>query len=48
VETTQSSPLRRVGETSDIGYCVLYPASDASSFETAQLLGPTGGVAMRY
>jgi 3-oxoacyl-[acyl-carrier protein] reductase len=42
------SPLRRVGETSDIGYCVLYLASDASSFVTGQLLSPNGGVAMHY
>jgi 3-oxoacyl-[acyl-carrier protein] reductase len=42
------SPLRRVGETTDIGYCVLYLASDASSFVTGQLLSPNGGVAMHY
>ena len=42
------APLRRVGETSDIGYCVLYLASDASSFVTGQLLSPNGGVAMHY
>jgi 3-oxoacyl-[acyl-carrier protein] reductase len=42
------SPLRRVGVTSDIGYCVLYLASDASSFVTGQLLSPNGGVAMHY
>jgi 3-oxoacyl-[acyl-carrier protein] reductase len=42
------SPLRRVGLTSDIGYCVLYLASDASSFVTGQLLSPNGGVAMHY
>jgi 3-oxoacyl-[acyl-carrier protein] reductase len=42
------SPLRRVGETSDIAYCVLYLASDASSFVTGQLLSPNGGVAMHY
>ncbi len=40
------APLRRVGETSDIAYCVLYLASDASSFLTGQLLSPNGGVAM--
>jgi enoyl-[acyl-carrier-protein] reductase (NADH) len=34
--------------TSDIGYCVLYLASDASSFVTGQLLSPNGGVAMHY
>ena len=42
------APLRRVGLTSDIGYCVLYLASDASSFMTGQLLSPNGGVAMHY
>jgi len=42
------APLRRVGATSDIGYCVLYLASDASSFVTGQLLSPNGGVAMHY
>ncbi len=42
------APLRRVGETSDIAYCVLYLASDASSFVTGQLISPNGGVAMHY
>jgi 3-oxoacyl-[acyl-carrier protein] reductase len=42
------SPLRRVGTTADIGYCVLYLASDASSFLTGQLLSPNGGVSMHY
>jgi 3-oxoacyl-[acyl-carrier protein] reductase len=42
------APLRRVGVTSDIGYCVLYLASDASSYVTGQLLSPNGGVAMHY
>jgi len=42
------APLRRVGETTDIAYCVLYLASDASSFVTGQLLSPNGGVAMHY
>ncbi len=42
------APLRRVGVTSDIGYCVLYLASDASSFVTGQLLSPNGGVSMHY
>lgn len=40
------APLRRVGATSDIAYCVLYLASDASSFVTGQLLSPNGGLAM--
>src|SRR5580700_9704352 len=42
------APLRRVGVTSDIGYCVLYLASDASSFVTGQLVSPNGGVSMHY
>jgi 3-oxoacyl-[acyl-carrier protein] reductase len=42
------APLRRVGATADIAYCVLYLASDASSFVTGQLLSPNGGVAMHY
>ncbi len=42
------APLRRVGETSDIAYCVLYLAADASSFVTGQLLSPNGGVSMHY
>ncbi len=40
------APLRRVGTTADIAYCILYLASDASSFVTGQLLSPNGGVAM--
>jgi 3-oxoacyl-[acyl-carrier protein] reductase len=44
----KSAPLRRVGETSDIAYCVLYLAADASSFVTGQLLSPNGGVSMHY
>jgi 3-oxoacyl-[acyl-carrier protein] reductase len=42
------APLRRIGETSDIAYCALYLASDASSFVTGQLLSPNGGVSMHY
>ncbi len=42
------TPLRRVGVTSDIAYCILYLASDASSFVTGQLLSPNGGVSMHY
>jgi 3-oxoacyl-[acyl-carrier protein] reductase len=42
------APLRRVGETSDIAYCALYLASDASSFVTGQLVSPNGGVSMHY
>jgi|SRR5271166_1242253 len=40
------APLGRVGEPADIAYCVLYLASDASTFLTGQLLSPNGGVAM--
>jgi 3-oxoacyl-[acyl-carrier protein] reductase len=40
------APLRRVGEPIDIAACVLYLASDASSFMTGQLLSPNGGMAM--
>jgi 3-oxoacyl-[acyl-carrier protein] reductase len=40
------APLRRVGETADIAYCVLYLASDASSWVTGQCLSPNGGVVM--
>jgi 3-oxoacyl-[acyl-carrier protein] reductase len=42
------APMRRVGQTADIAYCVLYLASDASSFVTGQLLSPNGGVSMHY
>lgn len=42
------APLRRVGTPADIAYCILYLASDASSFVTGQLLSPNGGVAMHY
>ena len=42
------APMRRVGETSDIAYCVLYLASDASTFVTGQLLSPNGGVSMPW
>jgi 3-oxoacyl-[acyl-carrier protein] reductase len=48
VPMAKMTPLRRVGVPSDIGYCVLYLASDASSFVTGQLLSPNGGVAMSY
>jgi 3-oxoacyl-[acyl-carrier protein] reductase len=40
------APLRRVGDPRDIAYCVLYLASEASSFLTGQCLSPNGGVAM--
>jgi 3-oxoacyl-[acyl-carrier protein] reductase len=41
-------PLRRVGLTNDIAYCVLYLASDASSYITGQLISPNGGASMHY
>jgi 3-oxoacyl-[acyl-carrier protein] reductase len=44
----RATPLRRVGTTADIAYCVLYLASDASSFVTGQLVSPNGGVSMHY
>jgi len=40
------APLKRVGEPRDIGFAVLYLASDASSFLTGQVLSPNGGVVM--
>jgi 3-oxoacyl-[acyl-carrier protein] reductase len=40
------APLKRVGEPADIGFCVLYLATDASSYVTGQVLSPNGGVAM--
>jgi 3-oxoacyl-[acyl-carrier protein] reductase len=44
----KSAPLRRVGTTADIAYCVLYLASDASGFVTGQMISPNGGVSMHY
>jgi 3-oxoacyl-[acyl-carrier protein] reductase len=41
-------PLRRVGLTGDIAYCVLYLASDASSYITGQMISPNGGASMHY
>jgi 3-oxoacyl-[acyl-carrier protein] reductase len=40
------APLRRVGETADVAYCVLFLASDASSYLTGQCLSPNGGMTM--
>jgi 3-oxoacyl-[acyl-carrier protein] reductase len=41
------APLRRVGETADVAYCVLFLASDASGFLTGQCLSPNGGMTMQ-
>ncbi len=38
------APLGRVGSPADIAYCILYLASDASSFLTGQCLSPNGGL----
>jgi len=43
---SRMSPLGIVGEPEDIGYTVLYLASDASRFVTGQVLRVNGGVSM--
>jgi 3-oxoacyl-[acyl-carrier protein] reductase len=40
------SPLKATGVTTDISYCMLYLAADASRFMTGQTLRPNGGVVM--
>jgi 3-oxoacyl-[acyl-carrier protein] reductase len=40
------SPLGLTGEPSDVGYCMLYLACDASRFVTGQVLRPNGGASM--
>ena len=40
------SPLSATGEPTDISYCMLYLAADASRFVTGQVLRPNGGVVM--
>jgi 3-oxoacyl-[acyl-carrier protein] reductase len=40
------SPLGITGEPTDITYCMLYLAADASRFMTGQVLRPNGGVVM--
>jgi 3-oxoacyl-[acyl-carrier protein] reductase len=40
------SPLRMTGAVTDISYCMLYLASEASRFMTGQTLRPNGGVYM--
>jgi 3-oxoacyl-[acyl-carrier protein] reductase len=42
------NPLGRVGEPDDIGWAVVYLASDASSYMTGQILRPNGGAAMPW
>ncbi|MDI2132390.1 SDR family NAD(P)-dependent oxidoreductase [Yinghuangia seranimata] len=42
------SPLRTVGEPTDISYAVAYLASDAAKFMTGQILRPNGGVNMPW
>jgi 3-oxoacyl-[acyl-carrier protein] reductase len=42
------NPLGRVGQPDDIGWAVLYLASDASSYMTGQILRPNGGAAMPW
>jgi len=44
----RKSPLRRVGEPSDIAHAVLHLASDAAAFTTGQILRPNGGVVMPW
>jgi 3-oxoacyl-[acyl-carrier protein] reductase len=41
-----AAPLRRVGTAEDIALCMLYLASDASSFVTGQVVRPNGGIVM--
>jgi 3-oxoacyl-[acyl-carrier protein] reductase len=40
------SPLKLTGLPTDISYCMLYLAGDASRFMTGQVLRPNGGVVM--
>jgi 3-oxoacyl-[acyl-carrier protein] reductase len=40
------SPLHATGVVTDISYCMLYLAADASRFVTGQVLRPNGGVYM--
>ena len=42
------SPLKTVGDPTDIANAVLYLASDASRFVTGQIIRPNGGVAMPW
>jgi 3-oxoacyl-[acyl-carrier protein] reductase len=42
------NPLGRIGEPEDIGWAVLYLASDASRYMTGQILRPNGGASMPW
>jgi 3-oxoacyl-[acyl-carrier protein] reductase len=42
------APLGMIGEPEDIGWAVLYLASDASRFVTGQILRPNGGTSMPW
>ena len=45
-EMAAKSPLGILGAPSDIGYALLYLASDASRFVTGQILAVNGGESM--
>ncbi len=42
------TPLARTGQPDDVAACILFLASDASSFMTGQILRPNGGVQMPW
>jgi 3-oxoacyl-[acyl-carrier protein] reductase len=42
------APLGLIGEPEDVGWAVLYLASDASRFVTGQILRPNGGTSMPW
>jgi 3-oxoacyl-[acyl-carrier protein] reductase len=42
------TPLGFIGEPEDVGWAVLYLASDASRFVTGQILRPNGGTSMPW
>jgi len=42
------SPLGTIGSPEDIGWAVLYLASDAARFVTGQILRPNGGAGMPW